>query len=112
MKIEKDLQKTLAFDPNKVEQCYSDLVDVFRKHKLRVGEILIAYGNLGYTLGASIEGYDEKGPGAEELKQLHMTQPSPGTGLMIQGLTITTWYEKYQSAKVSNNEEIQENIKK
>ncbi len=108
MKIDKQIEKTLAFDPEKVEQCYSDLIDVFRKHKLRVGEILIAYGNLGYALGASVEGYEGTGPGADELKKLYYTNPSPGVGLMLQGLTITTWYEMYKNAKVSNIEDNQE----
>ncbi len=111
MKIDNEIQKTLAFDPEKVEQCYAEIVEVFRKYKLRVGEILIAYGNLGYTLGASIEGYAEKGPGAEELKKLYYTRPTPGLGLMLQGLTITAWYDMYANTKVSKNEDIKENIK-
>ncbi len=95
MKIEKEIEKTRAFDPDKVDQCYSDLVEVFQKHKLTIGEILIAYGNLGYSLGASMEGYGQKGPGTEELKRLYYSQPTPGVGMMLQGLTITTWYDTY-----------------
>lgn len=105
MKIEKEIEKTLAFDPEKVDQCYKELVEVFRKHKLRVGEILIAYGNLGYTLGASVEGYGEKGPGLKELERLYYTQASAGLGLMLSGLTISSWYDTYTDTKVADNTE-------
>lgn len=107
MKIEKEFEKTLAFDPEKVDQCFKELVDVFRKYKLRTGEVLIAYGNLGYVLGASVEGYGEgTGPGVEELKQRYYTQPTPGLGLMLQGLTITTWFDQYANMMVGQEGEI------
>lgn len=105
MKIEKEIQKTLAFDPEKVNNCYSDLVEVFQKYKLRIGEILIAYGNLGYTLGASIEGYTEKGPNSEELKKAYYTKPTPGVGLMLQGLTVSSWYDTYSNQKLKDDKE-------
>lgn len=108
MKIEEP-KATLEFDPSKVEACYEELVEVFRKHKLRVGEILIAYGNLGYTLGASVAGYKAKGPDVEELQKLYYTKPSPGVGLMLQGITITTWYDQYANAKVENDKDNKEN---
>lgn len=94
---------TLSFDPANTNQCYEELVEVFRKYKLRVGEILIAYGNLGYALGASIEGYKDKGPSVEELQKLYYSKPSPGVGLMLQGVTITTWFDQYEKAKVDEN---------
>ena len=109
MKIEKDIEKTLAFDPKKVEQCYSDLIEVFQKHRLTTGEILIAYGNLGYALGAAVEGYKEKGPGPDELKRLYYSKATPGVGLMLSGLTISSWYDTYLKTKV--DEENKENKK-
>ncbi len=110
MKIENDIQKTLAFDPDKVEQALSDLIDVFQKHKLRVGEILIAYGNLGYLLGAAAEGYVGKGPGVEELKQSYYTKPTPGVGLMLQGLTISSWYDQYANIKIEEDKDKDKDI--
>ena len=107
MKIETEIKKTLAFDPTRVEQCYEELVEVFRKHRLGVGEILIAYGNLGYTLGASIEGYKGKGPSPDDLKRLYYSKPSPGVALMLQGITVTTWYDQYAQTKVGNDEDKQ-----
>lgn len=94
-------QKTLQFDPEKVEACYEELVEVFRKHGLSVGEILVAYGNLGYTLGASIDGHKGKGPTPEELKRLYYSKPSAGVALMLQGITVTSWYDEYAKIKVS-----------
>ena len=60
MKIDKDPKPRLKFDPEKVSDVYEKLVEVFQDAKLTTGEILIAYGNLGYTLGASIQGLVEE----------------------------------------------------
>ena len=108
MKIEEPVA-TLEFDPAKVEAAYEELVEVFRKYKLRVGEILIAYGNLGYTLGASVEGYKSNGPSVEDLQKLYYSRPSPGVGLMLQGITITTWYDQYANTKIADNKDNKEN---
>ena len=72
-----------------------EVIEVFQKNKLTVGEILIVYGNLGYALGASIEGFDDKGPSISELNQLYYTKPTPGVALMLQGSLVTTWYEDW-----------------
>ena len=99
MKIDKP-DKTLEFDPSKVNQAYEELVAVFQKYKLGVGEILIAYGNLGYTLGASIDGHAEQGPNTEELQKLYYSNPTVGVAMMLSGLTITSWYETYSNQKL------------
>lgn len=81
-------------DNERCEKLYTDLVAVFQKHRPTIGEILIAYGNLGYTLGASIGGYDQQGPSLEELQKLYYTSPERvDIALMIQGITTTTWLE-------------------
>jgi hypothetical protein len=90
-------EKKIQFDPEKCNELYTDLVEVFQKHKPTVGEILIAYGNLGYALGASIGGFSEKGPGIEELKKLYYSEPGRlDIALMTQGLTVTTWYDDWE----------------
>lgn len=96
--------KTLSFDPERCTQVLEELVEIFRKHKPTVGEILIAYGNLGYTLGASIGKY-EKGPSIEELEELYYKEPGRlDVALMIQGLQTTTWYESYAENAVDNKD--------
>lgn len=78
---------------SKIEKAYTELVKVFNKHKLTVPEILIAYGNLGYTLGASIGGYKDMGPSAKDLELLYATKPTIDVALMLQGLTTTLWVD-------------------
>ncbi len=76
---------------SKVDAAYTDLVKVFKKHKLNVREILIATGNCVYALGASIGGYQEKGPGVSELEKLYATNPTVDVAMMITGLQMCTW---------------------
>jgi len=98
----------LTFNEEKCNQLYEELISIFQKHKPTVGEILIAYGNLGYSLGASIGGYEGKGPSIEELKKLYYTYPGRlDLALMLQGITVTTWHrdwEQIQTAEDTNKE--------
>lgn len=86
-----------GFDPEKVEEAFAQLVSVFQEQKLTVGEIIIAYGNLGYTLGASIEGYAGQGPSIEELEKLYYQNPTIGVSLMLQSIMVTTWFDDYMN---------------
>jgi len=89
--------KKIAFDAEKCNTLYEELVEVFKKHKPTTGEILIAYGNLGYTLGASIGGYKEYGPSLEELNKIYYSEPGRlDAALMITGLNVTEWYNDWQ----------------
>ena len=99
MKIEKP-KKVLGFDPEKCNKIYEELVTIFQKYKPTIGEVLISYGNLGYTLGASIDGYKDKGPSLEELSKLYYSNPTIGISLMLSGLTTTSWYEEYSNQKI------------
>lgn len=89
----------------KIEKLYTDLVKVFQKHKPGVKEILIAYGNLGYCLGASIGGYQEQGPSAKELELLYATKPTIDVALMLQGLTTTLWVDDLEKSVEKIKEE-------
>jgi len=101
MNTSKEFKKKLEFDPDRVNRVYEKLVGIFQEEKLTVGEIIIAYGNLGYTLGASIEGYQEKGPSPEELEKLYYSNPTLGVALMVQAMTVTGWYEQWEKLQVN-----------
>lgn len=96
MKIDKP-QKKLGFDPERCERTYLKAVEVFQQEKPTTGEIVVALSNLTYTLGASIEGYTDKGPNLETLQKEYYTNPGKvGISLMLQGLTLASWYNSYQ----------------
>jgi len=104
MNKNKDFVKRLDFDPEKVNRAFENLVKVFQDEKLTVGEIIIAYGNLGYTLGASIEGFDKNGPTIEELKKMYYTNPSVGVAMMIQGIHVTSWYSDWEKLQLNKQD--------
>ena len=85
-------EKAKNFDPEEAQGAFEDLVKVFQERRLTIAEIIIVLGNLSYTLGASIEGFKEEGPSAEELQRMYYSDPSVGTGLMMTGITICSWY--------------------
>lgn len=88
---------TRNFDAQKCSALYEDLILTFQKHKATVGEILIAYGNLGYALGASIGEFTEKGPSIEELNKLYYAEPGRlDVALMVTGLQVSSWYDEWQ----------------
>lgn len=92
----KELESSQHFNNERCSKLYEELVQVFQKYQPTVGEILIAYGNLGYTLGASIGAKDSssEGPSIEELKQIYYAEPGRlDIALMLNGLMITTWLE-------------------
>tara|TARA_Y100000310_G_scaffold345804_1_gene470188 strand:- start:10223 stop:10540 length:318 start_codon:yes stop_codon:yes gene_type:complete len=93
--IDKNPQQTLQFNPEKCSELLEKLIIAFQEYKPTVGEILVIYGNLGYTLGASIEG-ETKGPDIESLKQKYYTNPSVGAALMLQGIEITNWFQDHE----------------
>ena len=52
------------------------------------------YGNLGYSIGASIEEIEQgSGPTVEELQKSYYQNPTVGTALMLQGLLTSSWYD-------------------
>jgi hypothetical protein len=80
--------------PKKLNKVYTELIKVFNDNpKLTIKELLIVYGHLGYTLGASIAGYSGKAPGTKELTDKYMIEPTVDTALMLQGLQTILWAE-------------------
>ena len=101
-KVNKDPSATLEFDPKKTSELYEELIKVYQKYKPTVGEILISYGNLGYALGTSIEGFSKEGPSIQELEELYYKEPGKiGTALALQGVTVTSWYEDWEKLVIN-----------
>jgi len=90
-------------DERKVEKTIEKLHKIINKAKLSVPEILIAYGNLGYHLGASLAGFQGKGPDTATLKRFYYANPTVDVGLMLQGLMITTWEQDYHTKPQLSN---------
>jgi len=98
--------KKLKFDNKKTSLMLIELLKVFQNHKPTVGELLVAYGNLGFSLGASIGGYEGKGPSVEELKELYYKDPHRiDVALMLEGLTVTTWFESWEDLQIKRYEQ-------
>lgn len=96
--------ETPNFDPQKVDSIYKRLVETFSEAGLTTEEIVVAYGNLGYALGASVHGISEgKGPSPEELRKLYYTTPTIGVALMSQGMEITSWFKQLQNLRESKS---------
>lgn len=94
-------------DLDKVSKVHAELIKVFQKYSLNVGELLLVYGNLGYTLGASVDGHQGTGPSIQELKEAYYTQPTVGVALMLQGIEVTTWHDDL--VKLQNQEKEKDN---
>ena len=97
------MESKLEFNSEKVNNVYEKLVQTFQEAKLTTGELLIAFGNLGYTLGASIEGYSDKGPSIEELKKKYYEGATVGVALMLQSYHIVEWFDQYQEEAKKTN---------
>ena len=94
--IDKNPKKTLEFNPEKCTNLLDDLIRVFQQHRPTVGELLVVYGNLGYSLGAGVEGYESTGPDIKELQQKYYSNPTVGVALMLQGIEVTNWYQDHE----------------
>jgi hypothetical protein len=85
-----------------VNTALNDILEILGKKGLSVQELLVLYGNLGYYIGASIAGFQDKGPSLEEIKREYYSNPTVDVGLMLQGMIITTWEKDYlDSPKLS-----------
>jgi len=103
-KIDKNPQKTLQFDPERSSELLEKLLGLFQEYRPTVGELLVVYGNLGYSLGAAIEGHQTTGPDIDSLKKKYYTDPTVGTALMLQGLEVTNWFNDYEKTNIKERE--------
>lgn len=97
----------MKLDEEKIAAAHSALLALIQSNKFTVGELIILYGNLGYSLGASIKGYESTGPNEEELKKLYYSDPKdPGIALMMQGYLTTTWFDTLKKLETEQTKEI------
>jgi hypothetical protein len=86
-------------DSDKTSECLDRIITIIKEAKLNISELVILYSNLGYTLGASIEGFKDNGPSLENLNKMYYSNPTIGVALMLQSLLINSW-----SISIENNE--------
>lgn len=87
-----------ATNDEKISKTLIKVLKIINKNKLNIGELIMLYGNLGYHLGASIAGFttsNQPGPSLHEVKQAYYENPTVDTGLMLQGLLISSWEEDF-----------------
>jgi len=88
-----ELPKSDNFDPDKVSDSLDKILEILQTNKLRVGELIILYGMLGYSMGLSIEGVG--GMSIEELQKKYYAGPTVGVSMAITGLTVSSWFDGY-----------------
>lgn len=70
------------------------VVSLINTKKLSVAEMLQLISDTCYAIGASLEGYKERGPQLEELRKLYYQDSTRvGVALMLQGLMVGTWIQ-------------------
>jgi len=76
---------------------------LFNKHHPTIPEIILAYGNLGYMLGASMAGCEGVGPSEDEIRRAYYSKPTVDVAFMAQGLEMTRWRKHFEeNPKLSN----------
>jgi len=96
------MTKQLKFDHKKTSDTYNSLVEIFRDAKLTIGEILVAYGNLGIALGTSIENKNET-LAIEEIEKEYLRNPTPGLALILQGSEVVSWYKQHEQTIIKDD---------
>jgi len=97
-------EKTLSFDPQRVQALMDDLMSAFKKHRPTVGEIIVVCGNLLYNLGSSIGKHGDKTFTPDELQRMYMEAPGKvDVAMMSQGMIMTAWYEDWAQIKLEEN---------
>lgn len=91
---EKDIVVCEDEESDKASAALDEVLSVLKKHNLRIQELVLLYGNLGYSIGASIEGLSE-GLTLDELQKKYYENPTVGVTLMLQGILTTTWKDDY-----------------
>jgi hypothetical protein len=84
---------------DKCEKTLDDLQDVLNKSKLNLHELVWTFGQLGYNIGASLEG---DAPNIDEVTKRYYEDPRLGVALMAQGLHIQTWVNDIKESDNDN----------
>lgn len=80
---------------NKTEKLTKKVMALINKAELSIEDLITFYGQLGYSIGASIAGFKGKGPTEKELTKEYYRTPTIDVALMVQGLMIEGWREGY-----------------
>jgi hypothetical protein len=82
-------------EQEKANKALDEIIQLLNKYKLRTQDLVVVYGNLGYTIGATIEAVDPNyGPSLEELQEKYYKEPTLGVALMLQGMLTTSWHDQ------------------
>lgn len=95
------VQPSQGLNPKVIERIVDKCIRAFHtRPKANQQEILLALANLIYSIGASIDGYKEKGPPIEELKRMYYTNPTIGTNLMLQSALLSLMVDNIRQGKI------------
>ncbi len=86
-------------DDKKITKAVNQVLKILERADFNIAELILFTGNMTYFIGASIAGYQDKGPNIEELKREYYSSPGgPGIdiALMLSGLTTTSWLEDWE----------------
>jgi hypothetical protein len=90
MKIDKDFEET-NINSEKTSEVLDKMLEVLKENKLNTLELIVLLSNLGYSIGASIEGFENSGPSFEELQKMYYSNPTVGVALMNQAMLLSSW---------------------
>lgn len=81
-------------EEEKAAEALNKILVILKEAKLREKDLVLLYGNLGYSIGASIHGVKQgEGPTLDELQKSYYEKPTIGVAMMLQGILTTTWYD-------------------
>lgn len=89
-------KKQEVVDIKKCEKVLDELHESLNKNKLNLKELVWTYGQLGYNIGATLEG---TGLTAEEVNKQYYLNPRLGIALQAQGLNIQMWIDKIEESR-------------
>lgn len=89
-------KKSTVVDVPKCENALDKLQKTFNESKLSLKELIWVYGQLGYNIGATLEG---KAFNLEEVQKEYYTKPRLGIALQVQGLQIQTWTDAIEESR-------------
>ena len=88
---------------DKVDRVLSLVLKTLNREKLTERELLMLLSTLGYSIGASMEGFTDNGPSEKKLEQQYYESPTPGVGLMLQSLLLSTWINDIKPEEQSDD---------
>jgi hypothetical protein len=93
------------FNAERVNEVYEKFINLLQEKKLTVAELCILLGNTLYTVGASIEGFKDEGPDMEELNKRYYTKPTVGIAIMLNGMTLVSYFDDLNKVEAKKKED-------